>query len=276
MSLNGLVHCDCLATGAAAAPRWPTVFHGPWLAPAPGYETHADDIAAWGRTARAQPMFELVDGQISRGRLQQLLDGLGGRARFPMLYQTIHFPVDDRTSPADSARCLAELDEFADLMRGERMVVLMDADDGRVLSVRADDGLMSYPRLHVPAVLVVVRVDAERRIHGVSAVPGVPLTTTWLDQDAVVRVCDVNGAVVFAAREFEQAEAGPGWWFRDPRGGGGLRRSSPVPGSQDQTGPIRLRAEERPMDVEHAVPGLALLRSLMTAAIRLDHPIYWY
>ncbi len=29
------------------------------------------------------------------------------------------------------------------------------------------------------------------------------------------------------------------------------------------------------MDVEHAVPGLALLRSLMTAAIRQDYPI-WY
>lgn len=276
MSFNGCVHCDCLDTGVAPPPPWPIVFHGPWLAPAPGYEVYEDDIVAWARTACPHLGFEMVDGQINRGHLRETLNGLGGPPAFPALYQSILSPVDDQVSPVDSVRCLTELDHLADLKRDERMVVLVDADDGRILHVRTDDRPIAYPRYHTQTNLYVIGVDEDRRIHGVTGMPGVPLTTVWLDEDAMVRVRGKDGAVLFAAREFEQAVSGPGWWLRDDANGHELRHSAPVPWSDDPPRPTRLRAEDRPMDIDHYIGAVSLLRALFTASVRLNHPVILY
>jgi hypothetical protein len=106
--------------------------------------------------------------------------------------------------------------------------------------------------------------------------PGVPLTTVWLDEDAIVRVRDADGVVLFAAREFEQADAEPGWWFRDSASGNELRHSAPLPWSDDPPRTTRLRAEDRPMNIDHYVSAVSLLRALFTASVRLDHPVMLY
>ncbi|WP_327002384.1 hypothetical protein OHA72_45825 [Dactylosporangium sp. NBC_01737] len=277
MSFNGCVLCDCLDTGVSTPPPCPIVFHGPWVAPAPGYQAQQRDVDTWAQAACAHPGLQLVDDQISRGQLRETLAGFGGAATFPALHAAILDPVDDQVPPDDSARCLAELDHLAVLTRADRMVVLIDADDGTVLHVRSTDRLVSFPRIHAMTPPYAVNVDAAHRIHGMTGLPDVPLTTVWLDEDAIVRVRDADGVELFAAREFRQEAAGHGWQFRNDITGAEVLHSSPVPWSGvDRPRPARLRAEDRPMDIDIYISSVALLRELFTTSMRVKRPVWLY
>ena len=161
-------------------------------------------------------------------------------------------------------------------MRDQRMVVLIDADTGQLEHARVEDKAISLPTVHTQTRLYMVGVDRDKHIHGVTALPEVPLTTVWLDEDAMVRVRDADGQVVFTSRGFEQEEAETGWWFRDPASGDQLRHSSPVPWNHLLPRPKRLRVEDRPMDINLYIHGVLFIRELFTASVRVDHPVHLY
>jgi hypothetical protein len=110
------------------------------------------------------------------------------------------------------------------------------------------------------------------------ALPGRRLTSTWLDDDAVVRVCDAEGNTLFAATEFVQERDEDGWLFRDTRTGATVRHCSPVghwDGTPTENEPHRMRAEIRPMDINAYFSGVPELRDLFEVSVRTGRPVHW-
>ena len=98
------------------------------------------------------------------------------------------------------------------------MVAIVDADDDGVVFVDADSRLVAAPRFHEPGP-VMFNFDERGAVHGLTAMAGRPMTSTWLGDDAVVRVVNANGSLLLAAREFVQERNEDEWIFRDEQTG---------------------------------------------------------
>jgi hypothetical protein len=132
------------------------------------------------------------------------------------------------------------------------MTVIADVDTGAVVFVDPDDPVVATPRQHIPGPAI-VGFDEHYAVRGLTPLPGRPMTSTWLDDDAVVRL-------------------------RDEETGRTVRHSSPVSpwyGHPDDDRRLRLRTEVRPIDIDCYVAGVAELRDLFTTSVRTGRPVYW-
>src|SRR6266542_3569884 len=131
-----------------------------------------------------------------------------------------------------------EVRSWAETACSHRQFWLVDHQVRRMALLSAMDsygGEDAFPSLHASLPTgnggSVAAVDSARcraAIHGLAAVKGRPMTSTWLGEDAVVRVHDADGSLLFAARAFVQERAGEDWIFRDDETGVTVRHCSPV------------------------------------------------
>lgn len=276
MTIDGVVFCDCLETGIAAAPPCPVVRSEEWFQPAPGYEAHRKAVRAWAQSACPHPEFWLVEHQVLTGALLRSMAAYGGELAFPTIAAALPTHNGGSVSAADSAACIAELDLLAALMARHSMVVIIDVERGTVVFVDPTSSVVATPRHHKPR-QAFIGFD-HGAITGVTAVPGRPFTSTWLGEDAVVRVLDGHGAVLFAAQEFTQERDGEDWLFRDERVGTTVRHCSPIGhwrGTPEDGTRHLLRAELRPFDIYACLAGVAWLRELFHASVRTGRPVLW-
>lgn len=277
MSIDGVVFCDCRETDLAVAPPCPVIREGAWIYAAPGYETRQREIEAWAEMACDHPRFRLVEHQVRNWAMLDAMAGYGGEATFPMIHAALPTHNGGSLDPADAARCVAEVDRLGALMSEGSMVAIVDANDGTVVFADPDGSLVASPRHHEPD-LAIFGFDERGAVQGLTAVAGRPMTSTWLGDDAVVRVVDADGSVLFAARELVQERDGEDWIFRDERTGATVRHCSPVgwwDGMPQESQPHRMRAEIRPIDIDDYLAGVAELRELFQTSIRTGRPIYW-
>jgi hypothetical protein len=276
VSVYGVVLCDCWETGPAVAPV-PVVRDGVWLRAAPGFDARAGEVQAWARTACAHPDGWLVERQVLRMAMLNAMAEYGGAVAFPVVHSVLPTANGGSVAPADSARCLAEIDRLGALMSQRSMVVIVGVDDDTVVFVDPVSSLVATPRHHVPGPAI-FGFDERGALHGLTGLAGRPMTSTWLGDDAVVRVSDADGRVLFAARDFVQERDGEDWTFRDERTGAVVRHCSPVTLGAGSTGnePYRMRAEIRPIDIDHYLSGVGGLRELFEASVRTGRPVHWF
>jgi hypothetical protein len=162
-------------------------------------------------------------------------------------------------------------------MSERSMVVIVDADTNAVVFADRRSRLVATPRTHLEK-LYILGFDERGAMKGLTAVPGRPMTSTWLAQDAVVYVLDATGSPLFAARAFVQERDGEDWIFRDEETGATVRHCSPVTW-RDRMDTVhekhRMRAEIRPIDIDHYLAGVADLRELFEASVQTGRPVHW-
>ncbi len=209
--------------------------------------------------------------------LCEAMASYGGEHAFPSLRASLPTGNGGSVTAVDSARCLAEIDRLGDLMSARSMVCIVDADTDVVVFVGPESDLVAAPRHHAPEPAG-FRFDERAAVHGLAAVDGSPMTSTWLGGDAVVRVHDADGSLLFAARAFVQERAGEDWIFRDDQIGVTMRHCSPVgwwDGLPNENEPHRMRAEIRPVQIDDYLPGVAELRELFEASVHTGRPVHW-
>jgi hypothetical protein len=278
MSVDGTVLCDCLETGVATPPPHPVYRDSRWVH-AVGDDPRAPaqaDVRAWAETACQHPQFWLVEHQVLQMSMLGAMAEYGGEAEFPAIHAAMPKGNWGEVEPADSARCLAELDRLGALMAHRSMTVIVDRDDDGIVFVDPHSRLVSGSRAYSPGWSVVTH-DARGAVVRDPDTPVVGLdTSTWLGDDGVVRVLDADGMELFAAREFEQDHDGESWLFRD--GAAVVRHCSPISHwsePSDRVWPRRFRAEIRPVDVDHYFAGVAGLRELFATSVLTGRPVIW-
>jgi hypothetical protein len=277
VSVDGVVVCDCFEAGAAVPAPCPVKRSGAWLVPAPGYEAMLHEVVEWNKRACQHPWCFLVDHQVRKMALLEAMATYGAARTFPVIHAKLPTCNGGQVSPTESARCLAEFDHLGALMSERSMVVIADADTGEVVFVDPDDEVVADPRHHSPGPAI-YGYDRHRAVIGLTPLPDKPMTSTWLDDDAVVRLVDAHGSVLLETREFVQERTNADWTFRDERTGKVVHHCSPVSfwdGTPKEDRPHRMRAEVRPVDIDNYVSGVAELRELFTTSVRTGRPIYW-
>lgn len=265
--------CDCFETGAATPPPCPVVFDETWIHPASGFEGRKDEVREWTKTACAHPWFRLVDHQVRRMAMLKAMAGFGDAAAFPVVHAAMPRRNGGSVTPADSARCLAELDRLQMLMGQDSTAVIVNSDTGEIVfALRDDDGLAGVPRTFEP-IPAMFGFDEGGAVRGINRIQGRPLTSTWLGADAVVRVLDTDGSLLLVAKAFAQEPDGGDWLLRDESTGATVHHCSPV--GQRGSEPHRMHAEIRPIDIDFYLPGVAELRELFEASVATGRPVYW-
>jgi hypothetical protein len=159
-------------------------------------------------------------------------------------------------------------------MAERTMAVIVNADDGGIVFVASRGQLVSMPQYFDPPTLAAnVGFDLTDANHG--AGPFVrPLAATYLGEDAVVRAIYADGSILFTSRELVQEPDSNSWIFRDAVTNVSVRHWAPLfrPAT---SGPVRLRAELRPMDIDRYLTGVAGLRELFQTSVRTGRPVHW-
>lgn len=274
VSIDGVVLCDCFEAGRALPPPCPVVRREPYFHPAPGYEHLDSEVRAWEWTACEHPGGCLVDHQLTRQFLLGAMAEYGGSDEFPATHAAMPDGSGAETTPEESARCLAEFDRLAALMADRTMTVIVNVLDDSIVFLDPDSQLAGAPRCGDPPQILYFIFDGTGLVPGVTPTPSQRLTWTCLGDDAVVRVVDADGSILFAAREFLQEPDGDAWVFRDVSNDVSVRHWSPV-GRPAAPEPVRLRAELRSIDIDRYLFGVPALRELFEASVRTGRRIYW-